>query len=201
MAGKQPRQLRAERASGLIHSPRSHARLKAPRIGPEFFVPRQSIVVVHPGDSAAPEDMKAWIHGFGLVEGCDAEIDRFWLVIHFHEERSPTAAAERAATEGRGFDRRYNVRSSRPHKVALGNGREDHRGRTTIELARTAVAPTAIEWFAPELVAYRSAHTSAGQSHRGSPLIDYEGVAPYIARRNFPSVGGSASPFPDRAGF
>ena len=35
----------------------------------------------------------------------------------------------------------------------------------------------------------------------GRSLIDYGGGAPYIAGRNFPSVGGSFSPFLQRAGF
>jgi len=34
-----------------------------------------------------------------------------------------------------------------------------------------------------------------------SPLIDYEGRASYIAGGYFPSVGGSISPFLERAGF
>ena len=123
-------------------------------------MPREVVAGFEPADPARVEDMETRRGRIGIVEGRNAEIDRFRLMINRHQEGRAARAAETAMTEVARFERLHLVLASCEDEVPDGQAREGHCRRSGIELAGPAVAIAGVERAAAERVADGTAGAS-----------------------------------------
>ena len=132
-------------------------------------MPRQIVAWVEPTDAAAPENMESRRYGVGIVQGGNAEIDRFRLMIDLHQERRSTSAAKLAMTEAGRLKAPDVLLAGGPTEIAGGHAGKDHRRRAAIELTGPAMAPARVEGIAQKLVSDASAKASTSPiSHAAS---------------------------------
>jgi hypothetical protein len=93
----------------------------------------------------------------GLVQGCDAKIDRFGLIVHTHVERRSAGAAKGTVSEAARSDPLDRLLTGDEGKVVDGNASENHGRRAAAELAGPAVTPARVEWLAVQPEAHGSA--------------------------------------------